>query len=98
MSELLRCLLHSKPFLIAQNRYRSRSSPTPEVREPYGSIWRGLELADNPHTADCRGSNSEPRKGSKADIAGNAWAPLPKAMSGNIDCSPVALAYRVFPH
>ena len=55
-------------------------------------------LADSPHTVVDRGSNSEPRKGSRADIADNEWAPLPKAMSGDIVGFPVAFACRVSPH
>ena len=94
----LRCSLHLKPSPTVQSRRHSTSSPTPEVHEPSGSIWRELEVVDNFHTVVGRGNSLEPRKGSKVDKADIAWASLPEAMSGSIDCFPVAFAARVLPH
>ena len=81
-----------------QNRHYSTFSPTPEARGPSGSTWRGPEVVDNVHMLVGRDSKAEPRKGSRADIAENAMAPPPKAMSGDKADSPVAPAYRVSPH
>ena len=55
-------------------------------------------LVDSPRTVVDRGSNSALRKGNRADTADIAWAPLPKAMSGDIVGFPVAFACRVSPH
>ena len=93
-----RYLSHSRPFPIAQILRHLRSFPTPEVHEPYVSIWRGLELADNPHMVARRGSNSALRRESKANNLGNAWALLPMAMNGSKDYHRIAFANRVPPH
>ena len=78
-----------------QTLRHSKSFPTPEVHEPYVSIWRGPEPADNPHTVARRGSNSVPLRGSRVDNSDNAWAPLLMAMSGSKNYPRIAFANQV---